>query len=78
VGSSATMGTASHLEGSILAQSSITLTTGASITGGLYARDGAVTLDNNIVGIPEPATVGLLTVAGGLSLMRRRRSTGIC
>ncbi len=78
VGSSATMGTSSHLEGSILAQTSITLTTGASVMGGLYARDGAVTLDNNSVGIPEPASLGLLTIAGSLSLIRRRRPRGNC
>ena len=78
VGSSATLGTASHLDGSILAQTSITLTTGASVTGGLYARDAAITLDTNMAGIPEPAGLGLLAVAGSLSLIRRRRPCGNC
>lgn len=47
--SSATLGTSSHLEGSLIALTSITLTTGASITGHALARNGAVTLDTNSV-----------------------------
>ncbi|MBP8273583.1 MAG: DUF3494 domain-containing protein, partial [Acidobacteria bacterium] len=49
VGSSATLGTASSMAGTIMAQTSITLTTGASINGRAFARDGAVTLDTNSV-----------------------------
>lgn len=49
VGSSATLGTATNFNGNILAQASITLTTGASTNGGLYALTGAVTLDTNII-----------------------------
>ena len=45
VGSSATLGTTSFLVGNILALTSITPTTGASVTGRLLARNGAVTLD---------------------------------
>ncbi|KAK3376363.1 hypothetical protein B0T24DRAFT_525785, partial [Lasiosphaeria ovina] len=47
VGSSATLGTGTSFVGSILALTSITVTTGATNNGGLYARNGAVTLDNN-------------------------------
>ncbi len=50
VGSSATLGTSSHLEGTILALTSISLTTGATINGSLLARNGSVTLDSNTVG----------------------------
>lgn len=50
VGSSATLGTTSHLEGTILALESISLTTGATINGSLLARNGSVTLDSNTVG----------------------------
>ncbi len=50
VGSSATLGTATALEGNILALTSITLTTGASVSGRVLARNGAVTLDTNAVG----------------------------
>jgi hypothetical protein len=46
VGSSATLGTATSFAGDILAQTSITLTTGANIAcGAAWARTGAVTLD---------------------------------
>jgi len=47
VGSSATLGTTTDFKGNILALTSITLNTGATVHGGLYARNGAVTLDTN-------------------------------
>ena len=49
VGSSATLGTTTAFGGNILALTSITLNTGASITGRALARNGAVTLDSNNV-----------------------------
>jgi len=49
VGSSATLGTATSLPGNVLALTSITLNTGASVSGRTLARNGAVTLDSNIV-----------------------------
>jgi Ice-binding-like/Putative Ig domain len=50
VGSSATLGTGTSLAGNILALTSITLTTGASVINGrTLARNGAVTLDTNMV-----------------------------
>jgi len=49
VGSSATLGTTTSFAGNILAQASITLNTGASVTGRTLARTGAVTLDSNSV-----------------------------
>lgn len=49
VGSSATLGTASSFAGDILALTSITLTTGAVSSGRTLARNGAVTLDTNVV-----------------------------
>ncbi len=52
VGSSATLGTNSFFEGNILALQSITLDTGASLTGRALARNGAVTLDSNPVTAP--------------------------
>jgi hypothetical protein len=54
VGSSATLGTSSVFRGNILAQASITATTGAVIEGRLLARTAAVTLDTNIVTLPTP------------------------
>ena len=52
VGSSATMLTGSTMVGSILALESITMQTNASIQGRLLARDGAVTLDSNVITRP--------------------------
>jgi type VI secretion system secreted protein VgrG len=69
VGSSATLGTTTKFEGNILALTSITLNNGASIgCGSALARNGAVTLNNNVIGggckggstVPEPGTMGLL------------------
>jgi hypothetical protein len=82
VGSSATLGTGTTFEGNILALTSITLTTGATIgCGSALAINGAVTLDSNVIGggcssasggggtttVPEPGTVGLLGM--GLALL---------
>jgi len=50
VGSSATLGTGSSFEGNILALTSITLTTDATITcGRAFAQNGAVTMDTNTI-----------------------------
>jgi hypothetical protein len=87
VGSSATLGTTTAFRGSILANQSVTLTTGATINcGRAIALNGAVTLDHNVVStvcandvpvstVPEPSTFALL--AGPLALagfLRRRRT----
>lgn len=87
VGSSATLGTNSQFAGSILALTSITLTTGVDIPcGRALARNGAVTMDTNDVSInqagcgsnlaapvPEPGTAGLLSVGLLFCLMGYRR-----
>jgi LPXTG-motif cell wall-anchored protein len=49
VGSSATLGTNSVFAGHVMALTSITATTGATIQGQLLARNGAVTLDTNTI-----------------------------
>ncbi|MGZ8726731.1 MAG: ice-binding family protein, partial [Aeromicrobium sp.] len=49
VGSSATLGTGTVFRGNILALTSITLTTNASIEGRALARNGAVTMDTNTI-----------------------------
>ena len=69
VGSSATLGTTSQVAGSILALQSITLTTSASVSGQLLARNGAVTLDTGTVGVCAPVcppiTVNPATLPSG-------------
>lgn len=58
VGSSATLGTATSFKGTILAQTSITLDTGANILDGrALAQTGAVTLDDNQVTTPSSSCV---------------------
>ncbi len=54
VGSSATLGTNTIFNGTILAQASITATTGAVLNGRALAITGASTLANNSVTIPGP------------------------
>lgn len=62
IGSSATLGTGTVFAGSVLALASISLTTGAKVSGRTIARTGAVTLDANAVSIPvcavAPADAG--------------------
>lgn len=63
VGSSATLGTGTLFAGNILALTSISLNTGATMTGRALARNGAVTLDTNDVsaspcaGVCPPLTI---------------------
>jgi hypothetical protein len=66
VGSSATVGSGSLFLGNILANTSITLATGANSTGSLYAHTGAVTMDTNKVAtcsgtITPPPTLSIST-----------------
>ena len=52
VGSSATLGVGSSFAGTIMALTSITVDTGASLQGRALARNGAVTLDSNVITDP--------------------------
>jgi hypothetical protein len=49
VGSSATLGTSSIFRGTILALTSITVTTGVTVEGRVLARNAAVTMDTNTI-----------------------------
>ena len=82
VGSSATLGTGTDFIGNILALTSITLDTGTTVDGRVLARNGAVTLDNNIITrpvfnaitVPDSGSTLLLLGCGmaGLVVFRRR------
>ena len=72
VGSSATLGTHSTLRGTVMAQASITVTTGVTVDGRTLARTAAVTLDTDTITSPTsvpappstpPATIPLGTAA---------------
>lgn len=49
IGSSATLGTGSTFVGTLIALTSVSATTGATIQGRLFARNGSVTLDTNVI-----------------------------
>ena len=53
IGSSATLATNSFFVGNILALTSISVQTGAVVHGRALARNGAVTLDNNVFTAPD-------------------------
>jgi hypothetical protein len=63
VGSSGTLGTSTAFVGNILALSSITLNTGADLSGRSLARNGAVTMDSNDISAADctetPTSVSL-------------------
>ncbi|HYQ65014.1 ice-binding family protein [Actinophytocola sp.] len=61
VGSSATLGTGSNFVGSILALTSITVTTGTVVEGRALARNGQVSLDTNVFFAPGCDTVPTTT-----------------
>ena len=86
VGSSATLGTDTIFNGSILADQSITLDTAASVLGRALAMNAAVTMDDNLItvptDVPEPASLWLLAVfasvfgTGRWLAGRRRKARG--
>ena len=72
VGSSATLGSAANFQGNLMALSSITMVTGANLTGRALARNGALTLDTNNITPPS----GTCTVATATSTTGSGSTTG--
>ncbi len=77
IGSSATLGTTTAFVGNLIALSSITLNTGATSTGRILARNGAVTVDSGVISVCQLAGAPLLSKsfapstinAGGVSTL---------
>jgi hypothetical protein len=75
IGSSAFLGITTDFQGTIIADQSITLDTGATINcGRAIALNGAVTMDENTINncagtgtTPEPGTIGLLATGGAIA-----------
>jgi subtilisin family serine protease len=75
VGSSATLGTTTSFQGSILALTSMTLNTGATVNGRLLARNGAVTLDSNAITTPKCSSP--LSLAAGVGEIDAAAAAGL-
>jgi len=76
IGSSATLGTGTQFKGNILADQSITLTTGALLDGRALALNGAVTMDTNTIKIstvPLPASAWFMGSAMATLFSFRKR-----
>jgi hypothetical protein len=58
IGSSATLGTSTIFNGTIMAQASISVNTGAVLNGRALARTGAVTLQGNAMTVPPTPPIG--------------------
>jgi hypothetical protein len=56
VGSSATLGSGTAFEGNVLALTSISMNSGVTVLGRMLARNGEVTLINDVLTMPECAT----------------------
>jgi hypothetical protein len=76
IGSSATFGSGTRFAGTVMAQSSITMVTGASLVGRAEARVGAVTLDDNRISPPTGGCSGGGTTSSGGSTKGSGTSSG--
>ncbi len=75
-GSSVTLGTTSNMSGTIMSLSSATMNTGATVTGRVLARNGAVTLDDNVINVPTClASTGTTTTTVGSTTTTKGTTT---
>lgn len=78
IGSSATLGTTADVLGQIVALTSVSLNTSATIDcGAAFARNGAVTLDSNTIKICTLAGQGFDTAAENLALTPNQHSVAV-
>jgi len=66
VGSSATIGGSSVFKGTIMANQSITMNTGATLEGRALARNAAVALDANTIAVPGTVTPSMALVSAAV------------
>jgi hypothetical protein len=80
VGASATIGTSAVMVGDIIAESSVSLGTGASLTGRVIALTGAVTLLDNAMTAPgvTPIPVPPITFSSGVAGIGLSNLSEIC
>ena len=77
VGSSATLGSTTQFQGNLMALTSITMVTGANLTGRALARNGALTLDTNDITPPSgTCTVAAASPAASASSTTSTPTTG--
>lgn len=73
VGTSSTLGVGSLFSGTVLADQSITLNSGAGVSGRVFALNGTATLDSNTISVPSAipeveslAPLGVVCLAAGI------------
>ena len=74
IGTSSTFGANTLFGGTLIADQSQTLGTGTQIDGRVVALNAAVTLDNNIITIPEPSTTWMLALTALALLILPKRN----
>ena len=78
IGSSATLDTTADLKGQIVALTSVTLNTSATLNcGAAFARNGSVTLDTNTIQVCSLASTGFDTVIGSTPLTENQTSAAV-
>jgi len=75
IGSSATLGTDTDFVGTLIAFTSITANTGATVQGRLLARNGATTLDNNVITVDTCDSTTTTTTTTGTTTTGTTTST---